>query len=338
MQILSRDSVMGTSLRCNAAPAIRKEDREAETAHKRVAILLASKQGERFLPQQLASFCKQTHTNWVLWVSDDGSTDRTCELVEQFRHMVGPERVMRLNGPGRGHASNFLSLTCASEIQADFFAYSDQDDIWEANKLERAIEKLKKIPDDVPALYCSRIRLIDEHNRDMRLVSLWKKAPSFANALTQNIASGHTIVFNNAARSLLLEAGAAITISTHDWWCYQLISGCGGRIIYDPYAGVRHRQHDMNSIGACCTVLARIKNAKMLLNNRFKDASDKNIASLKKVEHLLTDNNRDILNRFAGARDAPLWIRLLALYRCGLYRQSWHGNVCLFVGAILKKI
>jgi glycosyltransferase involved in cell wall biosynthesis len=307
-------------------------------AGSRVAILLATKQGERFLPQQLHSFEKQTYKDWVLWVSDDNSVDRTCELVEQFGRQAGEDRVRLRTGPGRGPAANFLSLSCNQDIDAEFFAFSDQDDIWEADKLARAVEQLQNIPHDVPALYCSRIRLVDEGNREIGLFSLWEKAPSFANALTENIAPGHTIVFNRAARNVLREAGAEIDISTHDWWCYQLIAGCGGMILYDPYPSVRHRQHAANCIGACSTVMARIKNIRMLLNNRFRHACDKNIKSLKKVEYLLTNHNRQILDRFAAARNGPLRSRLIGLWKSGLYRQTWHGNICLIVGTLLKKV
>ena len=76
----------------------------------------------------------------------------------------------------------------------------------------------------------------------------------------------------------------------------------------------------------------------MLLNNRFRNACDKNLASLKKIEHLLTERNRLVLSRFAAARQGSLLSRLIGLKQCGLYRQNWHGNISLVVGALLKKI
>ncbi len=320
----------------------REAGRQAESAspigvHSCVAILLATKNGERFLREQLESFKRQTHRNWVLWVSDDDSVDGTRELVEQFSRQVGRERVTVLTGPGRGCASNFLSLTCNPDIEAEFFSYSDQDDIWEADKLARAVEKLKAVPAGSPAMYCSRSQLVDESDREIGLVTLWPKPPSFANALIQNIAAGHTIVLNRAACNLLREAGA-VDIMKHDWWCYQLITGCGGTVVYDPYPSVRYRQHQGNSIGAGCTVAARISNILMLLNNRFSHGADRHIASLKKVEYLLTWHNRQILDRFAAVRKGPLMSRLLGIHRCGLYRQTWGGNFFLVMGAILNKI
>ena len=313
-------------------------DTKGETKGKSVAILLATKQGERFLPVQLQSIKNQIHTNWTLWVSDDGSTDSSLKLIKRFQQETGKKRVRLVVGPRQGHTANFLSLTCDSRIDADFFSYSDQDDIWEEDKLARAIEHLQRVPEAVPAMYCSRIRLIDEMDRDIGLFKLWNKPPSFANALTQNIASGHTIVFNRAARNLLGEAGLCVDVTSHDWWCYLLITGCGGTVIYDSYAGVRHRQHKHNCVGAGSTLLAKIKNVWMLFNNRFRLACNRNIKALTKVEHLLTDENRKILDRFSLMREASLVYRLIGLRRCGLYRQTLSDNIFLVMGAVLKKI
>lgn len=311
--------------------------RNPKPTGQRVAILLATKQGERFLSEQLDSFDNQIHRDWVLWVSDDASTDSTHVIVERFRKRVGSERVTVTFGPNRGAAANFLSLVCNPDIEGDYFAFSDQDDIWESDKLARALQKLHLVPAGFPALYCSRVTLVDEESRKLGLFNLWPRLPSFANALTQNIATGHTIVFNKAARNLLYQAGP-VDVASHDWWCYQLISGCGGTVLYDPYPSVRYRQHDGNCLGACSSVKARVNNLKMLLNNRFRNACDKHVAALKKVEHLLTERNRTLLNDFSVARQARLVPRLTGIRACRLYRQNWHGNICLIVGALLKKI
>lgn len=271
-------------------------------------------------------------------MSDDGSTDASLTIIKRFQRETGKKRVRLGVGPGNGHTANFLSLTCDARIDADLFSFSDQDDIWEKDKLARAIEHLERVPENVPAMYCSRIRLIDEMNRDISLFRLWKRPPSFANALTQNIASGHTIVFNRAARNLLREAGPDVDVPSHDWWCYLLVTGCGGTVIYDSYAGVRHRQHVDNCVGAGSTLIAKIKNISMLLNNRFQLACDRNIKALKKIEYLLTEDNREMLHRFALMRQASLLYRLIGLRRCGLYRQAFSDNMFLLIGTILKKI
>jgi len=109
-----------------------------------VAILMCTFNGAAFLETQLASIEQQTHTNWSLWISDDGSSDDTVQIIERFASKVGSERVHLMGGPGQGFANNFFSLmgkvpiTCAS-----YFAFADQDDVWLALKLASAMTVLK---------------------------------------------------------------------------------------------------------------------------------------------------------------------------------------------------
>jgi hypothetical protein len=106
-------------------------------------------------------------------------------------------------GPAEGSTANFLSLTCRADIDADYFAYADQDDVWESDKLERAVNWLKTIPEGVPALYGSRTLLVDARNQHIGYSPLFEREPNFRNALVQSIAGGNTMVFNRAARDLL---------------------------------------------------------------------------------------------------------------------------------------
>ena len=99
-----------------------------------VAILMGTYQGALFLPEQLDSIRRQTYSNWSLWVSDDGSTDETLDLVRSFGESV-PSPVHILNGPRRGFIRNFLTLVCNPNINAAYFAFSDQDDVWHSDKL-----------------------------------------------------------------------------------------------------------------------------------------------------------------------------------------------------------
>ena len=133
----------------------------------KVAILLCTKQGERFLPAQLESFTTQTHTNWEVWASDDASDDQTKKILLAFQKENKSNRILVMDGSDKGFCKNFLSLACNADISADFYAYSDQDDIWEVNKLQRAIDCLQAVPGDVPALYCSRTLLVDAKNSEI---------------------------------------------------------------------------------------------------------------------------------------------------------------------------
>jgi glycosyltransferase involved in cell wall biosynthesis len=303
-----------------------------------VAIMLCTMNGQRFLSDQLESIRDQSVVDWQLWVSDDGSRDKTIAILEQFRTLCGRDRVTICLGPYRGFAANFLSLTCNTEIQADYYAYADQDDVWEEDKLARALSWLGTVPANLPALYCSRTRLVDEYGRDIGLSPLFSKAPSFANALMQNIGGGNTMVFNRAARSLLLEAGWDLDIVTHDWWVYMLVSGCGGKVMYDPESTVRYRQHGANIVGSNVNWPARILRVRMLLDGRFRDWSIRNLRALQGVRHLLTPENRWRLDVWAKCRQKRLFSRLVNVYRSGIYRQTLAGNLGLLVAAVFRRL
>jgi glycosyltransferase involved in cell wall biosynthesis len=303
----------------------------------RVAILMATYNGGRYLDEQLHSIVLQTHRNWVIVVSDDGSRDNTLEIIERCRHRVGGERVRLLKGPGGGFAANFLSLSSSSSIDADFFAFCDQDDIWRPRHLERALIWLQDIPAERPALHCGRTNLIGDDGVSFGASPIFDKPPTFHNALVQSLAGGNTMVFNAAARSLLRQAGPQ-TIVSHDWWAYMLISGAGGQVCYTTEPSVDYRQHDGNLIGANTSWRDRQHRIKRMLSGHFKGWNELNLAALERCQALLTEPHRQVLRRFAEARQASLPKRCLGVVRSGVYRQTWLGNLGLAAATLLGKL
>jgi glycosyltransferase involved in cell wall biosynthesis len=304
----------------------------------KVAILLCTKQGERFLPAQLESFTTQTHTNWEVWASDDASDDQTKKILLGFQKENKSNRIFVMDGPDKGFCKNFLSLACNADISADLYAYSDQDDIWEVDKLKRAIDFLKGIPRRVPALYCSRTRLVDAKNSQIGLSPLFKKEPYFANALIQNVGGGNTMVFNQAAIELLRKLDTSKEVVSHDWLTYMVVSGCGGKVFYDTYPVLRYRQHDENLVGMNTTWPARFIRISLMFQGRFKSWNDQNIAALNGLRDHLTSENQEIFDRFSEARNRSFISRLIGLKRSGIYRQTLFGNLGLIAAAIFKKI
>lgn len=345
MRVLTADETFGSERRVVAnahgcspqglhgeLPSI-SADRSAD-----VAILLGTMNGRQFLAEQLDSIAAQTDPDWCVWASDDGSQDGTLALLERYRKMLGNQRISMLTGPRKGSAANFLFLACHPDIHARYYAYADQDDIWEADKLARAVAWLQGVPADIPALYCSRTRLIDEQGRETGFSPLFARTPSFANALVQNVGGGNTMVFNNATRRLLCEAGDQVYGVTHDWWTYMVVSGCGGKVKYDPLPGVRYRQHENNLVGANFGWQARAQRAKMLLDGLFHEWNDANIQSLQHIRSRLTPESRHLLDEFCSARQRTLLPRLIGIRRSGIYRQTQLGNLGLVMAALLNKL
>lgn len=304
----------------------------------RVAILLCTCEGQRYLAEQLDSFAAQSHTNWEVWVSDDASKDNTRTILKAYTQKWPERRLSIHSGPAKGFAANFLSLVCKADIKADYYAYSDQDDIWEADKLARAVTRLKSVPRNIPALYCSRTRLVDADNNEIGLSPLFSKSPSFANALMQNIGGGNTMVFNHAARALICDAGKNLPIVSHDWWAYMVVSGCGGKVFYDSKPTLRYRQHGGNLFGTNTTWSARLKRTRMLWQGHFRQWNNNNITALRALQDKLTPENREILEHFAQAREMRLIPRLLGLKRSSIHRQTLLGNLGLVAAAIFNKL
>lgn len=303
-----------------------------------VAILLCTYQGEKYLAAQLNSFAAQSHPEWKLWVSDDGSTDTTLKQLSSFAQQHSPGQVTVQAGPRKGFVKNFMSLICEPRLHADYYALSDQDDIWHADKLERAVKWLSKVPEGEPALYCTRTELIDDEGQRIGLSPLFSRPPAFANALMQNVAGGNTMVINNAARDLLREAGAEVDVIAHDWWIYIVVSACGGHVHYDSEPSLCYRQHGENLIGANAGLGARLLRIKMLFQGHLKLWTNQHICAITPLLPKLTPANRRIYNRFIAARQRSLLPRVVGIKRSGVYRQTMLGNLGLFAAAVSNRI
>ena len=252
------------------SPARPTADGVAERQAPRIAILMGTFQGRRFLSEQMESIAAQSCSTWSLWASDDSSDDGTQDILAAFRDKWGSDRLAIRTGPGRGFRANFLSLACDRLIDAHYFAYADQDDLWDPDKLARAIAWLESRPAGKPALYCARTRLIDEAGDALGHSPLFGRPLTFANALVQSVAGANTMVFNRAARDLLCEAGDDVDVQTHDWWTYMVVMGCGGDVFYDRHSTVGYRQHGANLVGSNADWAARAVRARKLLAGRFR--------------------------------------------------------------------
>lgn len=306
--------------------------------NQQVAILLCTYQGEKYLAEQLNSFTAQTYPNWTLWISDDGSTDSTLSQLSAFAQQNDPGQVTVRPGPRKGFVKNFMSLICEPTLHADYYALSDQDDIWHADKLERAVNWLRQIPEGQPALYCTRTELINDAGQRIGFSPLFSRPPAFANALMQNVAGGNTMVMNHAARELLREAGADVDVIAHDWWVYIVISACGGQVHYDGQPSLRYRQHGDNLIGANAGLGARLLRIRMLFQGHLKLWTDQHIHAITPLLPKLTPANRRIFDRFISARQRSLLPRMVGIKRSGVYRQTVLGNLGLLAAAVSNRI
>ncbi|CAM8436354.1 glycosyltransferase [Candidatus Methylopumilus universalis] len=302
-----------------------------------VAILLCSYQGESYIEDQLLSFIEQTYPHWRLFISDDGSRDRTLKIIQQFKlhHQI---KLHLFKGPKHGFAQNFIGLTKRPQVKSTYYAWADQDDIWRKRKLEKAIWWLDRQPASLPLLFCSRTLLVDDLNRYIQLTFPFKKPKTFQNALVQNIAGGNTMVFNEKARQLFLEAAQHKNISAHDWLIYQVVTACGGIVHFDEKPSLRYRQHTKNMVGMNGGVKARVNRVKLMLQGQYQTWNYNNTKALGLIYSHMTAQNRVTLDTFKAAGSASLVKRLLFLKQSGVYRQTFLENIGLILSALLNKI
>ncbi|WP_241898920.1 MULTISPECIES: glycosyltransferase family 2 protein [unclassified Erwinia] len=306
--------------------------------HKRVAILLCTYNGSEYLKKQIDSIVGQTEKNWVIFASDDGSSDNTLDILNEYRIKLGSEKFHILKGPGKGFAWNFLSLLESCGEHFDYFAFCDQDDEWMPEKLATGISRLSAAELTKPAVYCGRTQLVDKHNNDIGKSPLFTKPPSFKNALIQSIAGGNTMILNIAARNIVIKTPRYEKIISHDWWIYIIITAVGGNIYYDPKPTIKYRQHTGNIVGSNIGWFARFKRVSGLLDGHFKGWIDANILALKKTNQELTHENQIILNEFEKARASGFFKRINIFLKLGIYRQTFAGTLGLFVAILLKKM
>jgi len=159
----------------------------------------------------------------------------------------------------------------------------------------------------------------------------------FRNALVQSIAGGNTMVFNRTAKHLLEKAGP-ICSTSHDWWTYQLVTGAGGKVVFDLSPYILYRQHPEALIGKNTSITAKLERLTMVMKGQFRQWNELNVEALNQVRYLLTDDSCETLDLFMKLRHASLRDRMRLLGVAGLYRQTKKGTLSLIFATIFGKV
>lgn len=219
-----------------------------------IQVLLACYNGERYLPQQLASLSEQNGPAFSVLMQDDGSADGTSALLQaaaDARFLLGAE-----SGRHLGAIGNFISLM--GQCTADYAALCDQDDVWAADKLSRcraAMEQAEaRYGAETPLLVHSDARLVDGEGRILSESFFahqgWDgSAATLSRLLVQNNVTGCTLMMNAPLRRLVLQHADSQKMFMHDWFI-ALTAAAFGHIVFIPEPLVDYRQHGANVMGA----------------------------------------------------------------------------------------
>lgn len=295
-----------------------------------VVILLATYQGAAHLGVQLDSLAAQTHADWSLIVSDDGSRDGTRDLVRDFAARRPAGQVSLLRGPCAGATRNFLSLL-QHVPTGTLAAFCDQDDLWFPDKLARAVAALAAVAG--PGHYAARTVIADADLRPLAASRQFTRPLSLRNALVQACMAGNTSVFNAAAVGLLRRAAPhAAGVISHDWWAYQVTTAFGARILHDPEPALLYRQHPHSEVGRNDTLTARMLRLRKLMGGQFGPWLRANHDSLTPLD--LPPDSRLALQHLDRMLRSPGPRALMSLRRGGFYRQTRAATMALALSAM----
>lgn len=301
----------------------------------RVTIALCTYNGAQHLAQQLESYAAQSFSAWDLWISDDGSSDETREIITAFAKTHGGGRDIQLiEGPRAGIASNFLSLLCHPDLPAQPVALSDQDDVWLPQKLTLGMDHMGG---EVPCLYGAQSIHTDAALRPVGH-SLGGGRAQFANALVQNIVSGHSAMLNPAALALVRAAGVPHGLPYHDWWLYQLVTAAGGSVVVAPDEVLMYRQHGDNAMGSHQGWRAIAARAAQVFGHTYGNWIAANTTALRAVSSLLSSEANTILALLETHSPCPGLSRARAFARAGITRQGRLGTLLLYLAVLAGRV
>jgi len=206
-----------------------------------VDVLLATYNGEKFLEEQLQSLEQQKDVNVRVWANDDGSDDATLEILLKWQRsglIVDITKTQRI-----GSTRAFLKLL-SEHSDSEYVAFCDQDDVWDPIKL---ITQVGNLTSEMPMAITSARLFIDEAGTIIGKSKKLRMAPSFENAIVENIAPGNTILMNNRAIKLVNEFSNP-TVEHYDSWIYLLTSAFGKvECLNQPL--IKYRIHSNNAVG-----------------------------------------------------------------------------------------
>lgn len=208
-----------------------------------VTVVMATYNGEKYLSEQLESIMAQKGVDLNVLVRDDGSTDGTIRILNDYQDKG---LLKWYTGEHLGVQNGYLDLLRHAQ-KTHYYAFSDQDDVWDEEKLKNAINMLESFPANIPLIYYSGQMLVDENLDFIAEHKIDSNRSAHTNFLISNIA-GCTAVFNN----ILVEKINEVTpkyILMHDSWIFKVCIALGGQYYADSKSYIKYRQHGSNVTG-----------------------------------------------------------------------------------------
>ena len=254
---------------------------------------MAAYNGGKFIEEQINSIINQTYTNWVLYIRDDGSTDNTVEIINEYCKKDSRIHLFNDKELHIGAKKSFLRLL--EKVEADLYMFCDQDDVWLTTKIEHSINLYKTVYNkyDTPLVIHTDAEVVDAQLNTISK-SYWKSTHIVPERLNRSYdllailtcTQGTTMLFNDKAKKLCFPYDDFFTM--HDWWVSTRVLKAGGHIEALHEATILYRQHSSNVYGVSY-------GEDLKLSGKLKKLSEVYLINKNKYQYLKKDGYGSVL-------------------------------------------
>lgn len=290
----------------------------------KVNILMSTYNGEKYLDEQIQSIQAQTYTEWKLLIRDDGSSDRTVDIIKKYVsedpriHWINEDESVNL-----GVIKSFYTLV--KYETADIYFFSDQDDVWLNDKLASQLEVFAMESQKQPTMVYMDLTVVNQElqvlNESMVRTQSGHPNTKLYQELTENTVTGGVAGINHALATLWQDTEDIIM---HDWYL-ALQATAFGKLVYIDKPGELYRQHENNVLGAR-TLNKRVKKwlKPSLLFSTYWSLIKR---SQQQARHLLSQSlsaeDRELVEAFVTILEQPIFTRIKRLTNYQLKKNKW---------------
>lgn len=302
--------------------------KEEQNLMKKVVVMLSTYNGEKYLREQIDSLLQQKMVDVMLLIRDDGSIDQTVSIIQSYND----ERITLLKGNNVGVIKSFFSLLM-NVPDADYYAFADQDDVWDEMKLCSAISEMEKY-DNEPALCVGAFYVVDQNLNKLSGICK-QESYTLRKTIVYNAPLGCTEVFNKKLKELIM-IGLPQTCRMHDHWVTLVAEIYDAKILYCKDSILYYRQHGNNVVSYNAGRLVRLRRLLKCALTSEKERKMQVLEALKIHGNKINEENQNILHEVVNY-DANIYNRL----KFAFDKEYWSdlkGKRIHFIFAVLMGV
>lgn len=303
----------------------------------KIAILMATYNGENYIKDQLDSILAQTDTDWTLYVHDDGSKDGTMCILEDYKKRY-PEQIILIDGaPTGGAKQNFFYLM--EQVEAPYYMCADQDDVWRMEKVQLSKAEMLKVEKkegkETPILVFTELKVVNSRlgvlaDNMSEYQGLDCHNLTFNRALIQNVVTGCTMMINKSLRDKMIAVDGYEDILMHDWWAY-LVATRFGKVSFLAFQTIQYRQHENNGVGARDASSPMYLVKRMLQGDAIKESLENTRKQAAKFVKEYGEAEDSLASQYARLGQAERKERLKFYKENDVKKSTWTKNLGLMI-------